>query len=479
MINLIKNELTKIFHKKAIYILMILAVLFLVFQTFMLRSIANENNDYYSTIEKTISNYDLKEYEDRKWYISEKTELDAWNNAKKYDSDSWQYYMIMNNTEDLFCQNEAIYETKNQEEAEKCRNNYEDFLEKIEKYDWSYFVTIDKEDKTRELNILKSELSNIEEERERYDLEKNIKTLEYEIEGLNYRLEKKMPPTNSKSSRLVEIYVGNAISLLDYPNDDGEYQNESKLAEKRELENQMKVAKYKLDNDIPATEYPDALDVISEEFSYIILFILIVTIMISGSIVADEYSKGTIKQLLLRPYSRTKILLSKYIAAVITFFIFAIFYYIADIISAGIAVGFDTINVPLIVYNFATKTIEEVSLFKYCFAHILALIPEYLIILTISFATSTIVGSGAVSIAVGFMSLIVSNIVNSLAINYSIKLLRFFPTMCWDFTPYLYGGTPAYKYSNMTVSIIICIVTLLVLLSGTIIYFKNKNIKNQ
>ena len=39
------------------------------------------------------------------------------------------------------------------------------------------------------------------------------------------------------------------------------------------------------------------------------IFILIISIVISGSIVSTEFDKGTIKLLLVRPFKRNKILL--------------------------------------------------------------------------------------------------------------------------------------------------------------------------
>ena len=42
-------------------------------------------------------------------------------------------------------------------------------------------------------------------------------------------------------------------------------------------------------------------------------FLLFAIIMFSANIISSEYSKGTIKQLLLTPYTRKEILISKYI----------------------------------------------------------------------------------------------------------------------------------------------------------------------
>jgi ABC-2 type transport system permease protein len=51
-------------------------------------------------------------------------------------------------------------------------------------------------------------------------------------------------------------------------------------------------------------------DLISSEFNRSVIFVMICIIMVSSTIVSDEYN-GTIKQLLIKPYKRYEILLSK------------------------------------------------------------------------------------------------------------------------------------------------------------------------
>ena len=56
------------------------------------------------------------------------------------------------------------------------------------------------------------------------------------------------------------------------------------------------------------------------------MFILIFSVIVAGTIVSNEFQKGTIKLLLTRPYSRNKILLSKYIVSIISILIFIILF---------------------------------------------------------------------------------------------------------------------------------------------------------
>ncbi|MCW9130522.1 ABC transporter permease [Bacillus paramycoides] len=67
------------------------------------------------------------------------------------------------------------------------------------------------------------------------------------------------------------------------------------------------------------------LDFASSEIGLIILFVTIFGITIASRTITDEFQKGTIKQLLIRPRKRIMILFSKYISVLltITFIVFA------------------------------------------------------------------------------------------------------------------------------------------------------------
>ena len=111
--------------------------------------------------------------------------------------------------------------------------------------------------------------------------------------------------------------------------------------------------------------------------------------------------------------------------------------------------------------------------------NLLSILPAYLIILTITFFISIVTTNSAVSIAVGFLTFFFGNILNQMASVFNTRILAFIPTMCWNFNEYLFGGIPAYKYSNLPTSIIVSIITFLVFLIGSFIIFQKKDIKNQ
>ena len=148
-------------------------------------------------------------------------------------------------------------------------------------------------------------------------------------------------------------------------------------------------------------------------------------------------------------------------------------------ITYGIASGFDTLFDPYIVYSFNTHKVLEMNVLSMVGIQTLALLPEYLILLTLAFFIGTIAGSSAISITIPLFVYVFSSIINAMIQTFKVKVLSFFPTMCWDFSEYLFGGIPYFEYSNMVVSIIVSATIYLILIILSFIVFKNKDIKNQ
>ena len=205
--------------------------------------------------------------------------------------------------------------------------------------------------------------------------------------------------------------------------------------------------------------------------------ILVFVIMIAGSIVSDEYSKGTIKSLLILPYKRSKILLSKLITMVIMllFGIFAML--VIQLIVSGLFFGFSSLSVPFVTYNVATDSMVVMNVFKYFIILTVTIIPKILLLGTLAFALSTIIGSTAAAIAITFCGYIGEAIINAIAMRYDVKFLNYFVTTNWNFNELLFGGVSSFKLS-LTQNIIICLLYFALMVIVSLIVFKRKDIKN-
>lgn len=85
--------------------------------------------------------------------------------------------------------------------------------------------------------------------------------------------------------------------------------------QRREQELQVAVNRYHLDHEI--SPFAHNAWKFTKNSSAIVALITLFTIVVAGDIVAAEFGWGTIKLLLIRPASRTKILLAKYLAVLL------------------------------------------------------------------------------------------------------------------------------------------------------------------
>jgi ABC-2 type transport system permease protein len=116
-----------------------------------------------------------------------------------------------------------------------------------------------------------------------------------------------------------------------------------------QLEQETAINQYRLDANIPPTEQTvwgfvtDAVDLTS--------LITLFTIIIGATSVAGEFSWGTIKLLLIRSVSRSKVLLSKYIAT----FLFALamlgLLFVTSFVAGGLLFGWGDISTPHLAYE--------------------------------------------------------------------------------------------------------------------------------
>lgn len=106
---------------------------------------------------------------------------------------------------------------------------------------------------------------------------------------------------------------------------------------------------YSLENDIPRVQFiRDARNSLNETYLFYVTIAILLCIIIGGGIVSSEYSTGTVRLLMIRPVSRWKILLSKFIAVFLIGYGAMFIAFIINIISSGVVHGFGTLGTPLL-----------------------------------------------------------------------------------------------------------------------------------
>lgn len=317
--------------------------------------------------------------------------------------------------------------------------------------------------------------NNLNSEGSTYD----FKIYEIDKQILEWRLEKDISYANTFLNTALQNYSRSSRNIIYY-----EAESNHSYSDKLDYYDSLKEAninKYYIENNIRNIKDYDNRYILVNLLNEYELFILIFIIMISGSIVSDEFNKGTIKLLLIRPYSRLKILLAKFLTCLCMFILFIVFIFISQLLVGGIIQGFGSLNVPAVIYNYNTHNIETMSIIKYLIINICAKSPMFLLLITLAFTISTLFTNSALAIALPLLGYMVSSIINQLiahALLKDIKAPLYFVTPNWDLTSYLFGGLPSFEPINLRFSILVCLSYFLIMIFISCYVFKKRNIKN-
>lgn len=487
MIKLIENEFTKIFKKKSIWIVGILIILFIVGLNVISKIVSERSTDflYYSEdyvqyLKEDLEKLDAKDPSDYAQYIETKTNLDVAQLCLKYD-EQWQNSIIEKYIKSTITEYNQYYysiEEKSQDDIQKekeLKEQYDEQIAKLDAKDWRYFAEKEKAEKEKEIRNIEEQLNNTVSNTEKDQLNMIIEQRKVELQAVDWRLDKDIPYGNNHLSNQIENYVSSKIYLITVQFDENEYldkQNRQSYIEEAEL------AKYDIENLENTQKKDSAKGILEDVFSNYELLIIVVIVMIAGVMVSEEFNKGTIKLLLVRPYSRNKILLAKFVTSMLMILVTVVFIIGVQFIAGGIVYGFDSYGIPVSAYDFNNETVVTMNVFVYLIIITLTKIPIYILIATLSFALSTLCNNSPVAIALPLLGYMGSSMINMLAVQYELNWLKFFVTPNWDLTQYLFGKLPMFENSTLLFSIVVCLIYMVIMLIPTFIVFKKKNIKN-
>lgn len=484
MSSLIKNELTKIFKKKSIYITLLVVLAFVIltnciYKFFFTRGSEYGYSDSYITyIKEDLAKLDPTNPSDTSMYIDLKSQLDTYELMQKYDEGAWQRQIIASQVATYVNEkNTYLYSAeKDEEKANEIENKINDTLQKLENDDWRYFANLDLEQANEKVELLEEQKANTQDRQQLEELEISIENAKIDKEVAKYRVDKDIKYGTDYLNEALTTYQNYAKNIIQMGNFDNlEY--EEKLEYNKSLE-EKELSRYIIENKQDINKTNDTRGILKNFFSEYGLFIIVIVVMIAGTIVSEEFNKGTVKLLLIKPYSRTKILLSKYITIlVMTVFAIAIIL-LMELIVGGIVLGYDSLSIPVVEYNFNTSQLEILNIFTYVGIEILTQLPMIILLATLAFALSTIFTNSALAITISLLGFMSPSIINALVIQYKVDFMRFFVTMNWDLSEYLFGKLPSMQGMRLGFSIIMCLIYLFAMIIPTFIIFKKKNIKN-
>lgn len=456
MFKLVKNELYKIFHKKSTYITLIIGLLFLILVNFIYQI---DIDSYVDELEYTFFADEDMEASDNyeKAYIDSHLKVEKL--IKNYQ-ENWQkqalyeeYSPILN---DYYI---ALYQ--NSENVNVLKEQADNILKEIDAGNWQYFTNLT-------IQNLEIELKEVGDDK------KNQEYIEKQIELYKFALANNINKYNNDYlAKALNIMLENLQQVIDY-------KYETDLDEKHELE---PIVKEYYENEYIFYNKVDTNNTHTLRYVFINLLdemeiiVLVFVIMIAGTLISEEFNKGTIKNLLTVPYTRGQIIIAKFLTCLLMIPFIMVFILLAELIIGGIFFGYSSLEIPVINYIIKTESYSAINVLVYYLIYFIAKMPMYILLSTLAFTLSTLILNSAFAITITFLGYVGSEIINALALTFKLKFINYFVTPNWNLTPLLFGGSSEFGLS-LTHSLLVCLVYFIIMITIFFIVFKKRNVKN-
>ena len=312
-------------------------------------------------------------------------------------------------------------------------------------------------------NFLSLKVNNLKKIREKVPQEEK-KVIDVCIKTYELRLNNNIEYKDDILNEYLKTYEEKSFMLLSkddlYSQDEIKQNKETiKLCEYA-IENRIEQDISPTDRNIIMNNKMDARLNFLRTFEHFDFILIIIAIYVSCSIITEEISKGTIKNLLTKPHKRSTILLSKLLACIITVFIFAILIILTQYFVGDIIFGFDSYNLQYIGYNHTNEQLFTMNLFNYIILVGLTKIPMYVFIITFCIFMGTINNNTAMNIILIIIIYIISiSLISEWSKVEEIgTIAKYFVTNNWDFSTYLFGKAPVIENVSLPFSIVVYMV---------------------
>jgi ABC-2 type transport system permease protein len=238
------------------------------------------------------------------------------------------------------------------------------------------------------------------------------------------------------------------------------------------LESNIKQNEYAIENDI--SPYEKTTWKYMKEMAPISSLIGLFVIVVASDIVSSEFSKGTIKMLLIRPYSRWKILLSKFLATLGFAFVMWLVVIATTWLVGGLAYGFGGIDQSYLVVT-DNQEVRERTVVEYVFANIGVEFIELTALVALSFMISTLFMSNSVAIGVAMFTMFAGNTIVMLLANKDWIIYTLFANM--DLSTLIDGQNQLIKDLTLPFSISMLAIYTAVMLAITFTVFQKRDVK--
>ncbi|MBB3108546.1 ABC-2 type transport system permease protein [Paenibacillus phyllosphaerae] len=185
-------------------------------------------------------------------------------------------------------------------------------------------------------------------------------------------------------------------------------------------------------------ESPNNWTMMQTESMILFMLVTIFTVVISAESVAGEFTAGTIKLLLIRPWSRSKILLSKYISLLLFALLQAAVLFVFTFAVNAILFGYDGSQAVTQQVLGVNRDIPPLALML---LEYICQIVNLIIVVTMSFMISTVFRSGGLAIGLSLFLLLGGSMITGLLSMLNKAWVDYILFLHMDLTPYISSPT--------------------------------------
>jgi len=403
---LIQNEFIKVFAKPIAFIMIILIPIIAFGYGFALKSIlstqhyssdegmSDENyvNDYISGINSSLMTGDGKYSKEDGSYLKEKMQLAVDIRDGKIDVDitSWQMSALLSKAEATAMADDV--KEYDAESAAKYLETADAMQRAVDNDDLEMYLDAQISSTDDQIAALTAEedSSELKATRDSLVLRKNnnIQPVCTEIK-YSYYYEGNLP----WQENMIRDYQRAKVSQYSGKSGEGIMTDAQVSANNDEVA----LMEYRLNNNIPEIEGKSQFGFVLESAS-LVSVISIFIIIIASTMMAQEYTSGTIKLLLISPHKRWKIFAAKLVSVFLISLILLVILFISSIIAGGVLFGFDFSQLWLTIND---GVVSSSHAFIPCLLRYLLACPQLLVMTSLAIMFAVIMRHSAVAIGVG------------------------------------------------------------------------------
>ena len=419
MLKLIQNETIKTFKKTSTKILIILSIVML----FLALGLANmisalsgyannfmtdndENwkevmNEQIASMQKTIEIEGM--HYDRETLADLKAEKETYEIALR-NNVNYSFYGIYNTwknellNEIMSAKKDIILGKENGQDTKEQESFVNERISLLESNDFEKYIDFKKDDVKNNFDSKKISKEEYEDKmylldlRKKYDIYKEQESV-FDWKGSLYSDIEQMR-NNLRTG--INSQTGKLLSI----------------EEVQDLEDSIKISEYRLEHNVGTLGSGNSTRNLYDTFSpaFALLMISLLIIIVAGSSVSTEVSKGTIKFLLFTPNKRWKVLLSKIISAVLILVCLSLILSVLSVVIGNIFCK-DAGHTFIYVQN---GEVKELSNLAYTVLYFLASSIDILVYLIFALTLSVLTRNTALSVGVSIAAYIGSGTIMSL-----------------------------------------------------------------